>query len=358
MFFAYNKEYLEGLVRMSHAAGNRSDYIQGGGGNTSAKLPDGLMAIKASGFCLKDMEVDKAYAVLNGAAIREFYKNTDPEGIRDVEKTGSAITKENTLKVEGLAELRPSVEAGFHSILKNYVLHTHSVYANLAACSKSCKEIAQIAFAGAPYSWGWVDYTDPGSQLTFAIRDELSRVVWDTGKMPSVIMMQNHGIIVHDDDVNTAIAIHTDANNRIAALFGMSGNAFPEIRIKELAGGMYLADVPYLKECLKEGTYTWQFLMEEPLYPDQMVFLTDTFFMDEEKVEEGKCVASTKTGELILNMDEKKAMTMVETLTAVFFIMNNITAAGYELSTMGEAAKDFISNWESEKYRKSLAGKK
>ena len=31
---------------------------------------------------------------------------------------------------------------------------------------------------------------------------------------------------------------------------------------------------------------------------------------------------------------------------------------GYELSTMGEAAKKFIANWESEKYRKSLAGKK
>ena len=30
---------------------------------------------------------------------------------------------------------------------------------------------------------------------------------------------------------------------------------------------------------------------------------------------------------------------------------------GYTVSTMGEAAKRFIANWESEKYRKSLAEK-
>ena len=41
-----------------------------------------------------------------------------------------------------------------------------------------------------------------------------------------------------------------------------------------------------------------------------------------------------------------------------FFVMEHIRKAGYELSTMGEAAKKFIANWESEKYRKSLAGKK
>ena len=82
------------------------------------------------------------------------------------------------------------------------------------------------------------------------------------------------------------------------------------------------------------------------------------FFMDEESVEDGQCVASTETGEILMRMPEKTARTLVETLTAVFFIMEAIKANGYELSTMGEAAKNFIANWESEKYRKSLAGKK
>ena len=73
---------------------------------------------------------------------------------------------------------------------------------------------------------------------------------------------------------------------------------------------------------------------------------------------DGQCVASTESGEMLLRMPESKAMTLTETLSAIFFIMNAIKGAGYTLSTMGEAAKHFIANWESEKYRKSLAGKK
>ena len=41
----------------------------------------------------------------------------------------------------------------------------------------------------------------------------------------------------------------------------------------------------------------------------------------------------------------------------IVFIVRTIAENGYTLSTLGEAAKNFIANWESEKYRKSLAGK-
>lgn len=358
MFIKENFERLSDFVRVSKAAGARSDYVQGGGGNTSVKLSDGLMAIKASGFCLSDIETDKAYAVLDFEAIKKFYYGNEPEGLSDVEAEGSACTKANIKQVEGIVPLRPSVEAGFHSILKTFVLHTHSVYANLAACSTVCREIASTALSGAAYTWGWVPYTDPGSKLTFAIRDELKRVKEETGKEPSVILMQNHGIIVHDDDPDRCLAIHADANERLARVFGLSGTSFSKIKINELAGGYFLAATPYLKTALKDSAYTEKFLLENPLYPDQMVFLADTFFMDREDIAEGQAIASTKTGEMLMKMGEKKAKTLTETLTAVFFIMENIKSSGYTVSTMGEAAKSFIANWESEKYRKSLAGKK
>ena len=170
--------------------------------------------------------------------------------------------------------------------------------------------------------------------------------------------MQNHGIIVHDADPDTALAIHTDANERLARMFGLSGTSFPKIAVREMAAGIYAADVPYLAGQFRTGGYTQEFLMTQPLYPDQMVFLTDTFYLDQETLGAGQAVASSKTGELLMQMDAKKALTLTETLTAVFFVMEHIRKAGYELSTMGEAAKKFIANWESEKYRKSLAGKK
>lgn len=242
--------------------------------------------------------------------------------------------------------------------MKTFVLHTHSVYANLAACAVEGREIAAKAFATAPYSWGWVDYQDPGAKLAFAIRDEMDRVEKETGKVPAVILMQNHGIIVHDDDALTTLAIHSDANVRLAAQFGLAENAFPAIEVEALAGGVYRAATPYLTAQLKDCKYTQEQLIAEPLYPDQMVFLTGTYFQDQEGIDEGQAVASTSNGEMVMRMGAGKALTLTETLTAVFFIMNTIQKAGYTVSTMSDAARNFISNWESEKYRKAMSDKK
>lgn len=356
MFFEEHAERLQNFARLSQTAGARADYVQGGGGNTSVKLEGGLMAIKASGFCLKDITPQGGYAVLDGAKVREFYLSSEPAQFADAEKEGSAVVKSHTLQIEGLDALRPSVEAGFHSILKTYVLHTHAVYANLACCAKNCREIAEKAFAGADYTWGMVAYTDPGANLTFAIRDEMTRVARETGRTPSVILMVNHGIIAHDDDPDRALAIHADANARLAVQFGLSGDSFPQVTIETREDGLYAATTPYLKEAMASGRFTEKSLLEEPLYPDQQVFLTGTFSMDRDTVEDGQCVANSRTGEVLMRMDEKKARVMAETLTAVTFIIDHIKAQGFEVSTMGEAAKHFIANWESEKYRKSLAG--
>ncbi|MBQ4577505.1 MAG: class II aldolase/adducin family protein [Clostridia bacterium] len=358
MFFEENARQLANFVRISNAIGRRADYVQGGGGNTSVKLGNGLMAIKASGYRLSDVQTDSGYAVLDYKTLSQFYYDHEPSDFENVEAAGADCAKENTKTIEGLKTLRPSVEAGFHSILKTYVLHTHSVYANLAACSTACREIAELAFEGTSYSWGWVDYVDPGANLTFAIRDELKRVEKLTGKVPAVILMQNHGIIVHADDPNVCLAIQTDSNARLANFFGLTVAAFPEVKVKELAGGFYVADTPYLRQQLKDCRYTHQELMEQPLYPDQMVFLVGNYYMNQRGIPEGQGVANTVTGELLMNMDAVKAQTLTEILTAVFFVMEQIQLAGYSLSTMGEAAKSFIANWESEKYRRSLTEKR
>lgn len=358
MFFEENAKLLEAFAKVSGIAGARADYVQGGGGNTSVKLGGGLMAIKASGFCLSDITPNSAYAVLDGAAIRDFYLTSEPAQFENVETAGSNKAKESVKTIEGLQQLRPSVEAGFHSILKTFVVHTHSVYANLAACAVNCKEICAAAFEGADYSWGMVPYVDPGANLTFAIRDEMKRVEAETGKKPGIIIMQNHGIIAHDDDPDVVLQLHADANERLAKAFGITGDSFPKVSIKEIEPGLYEADTPYLTEALKGGAYTEQFLLEQPLYPDQMVFLIGTFGMDKAEVEEGQCVAYSDSGKVLMRMDSKKAQVLAETLTAVVFVISHIKAAGHPLSTMGEKAKSFIANWESEKYRKSLAGKK
>ncbi|MBR6766534.1 MAG: tRNA (guanosine(46)-N7)-methyltransferase TrmB [Clostridia bacterium] len=357
-FFETNRECLDNFTRVSCDVGARADYVQGGGGNTSAKLADGLMAIKASGYCLKDIRPDTAYAVLDYEALRAFYNGSNPTDFEDVEKAGSEEAKKNTKQIEGLAALRPSVEAGFHSILDTYVAHSHSVYANLAACCQELKDIAAKALADADYTWGWVEYTDPGARLTFSIRDELKRVEAETGRRPAAIFMQNHGLIAHSDDPDECLRIHTDVNNRIAKAFGINNGDFPAVSVKELDNGLVEAVCPYLTEQLASGKFSEKFLLESPLYPDQLVFLTGSFSFSAEAPEEGMAAVNPATGALVFNMPASKAQVIAETITAVVYICNIIEKNGYTLSTMGEAAKNFIANWESEKYRKSLAGKK
>lgn len=355
-FLKANQNTLTAFRDMSRAVGARVDYVQGGGGNTSVKLPDGLMAIKASGFCLSDIDNNAAYAVLDYTEIASFYHQNEPGSFEDVEKAGAAKVKEAVREIDGLPQLRPSVEAGFHSLLPEFVIHSHSVYANLAACAKEGPAIAAKALAGAEYSYGFVPYTDPGARLSFSIRDEIRRVEAESGKKPAVILMQNHGIIAAAPSAGAAQIIHADANARLAAAFGLQANSFPKPAVKARGDGCFVSDTPYLCAQLKSGRYTVERLLHEPLYPDQMVFLTGTLYAGNAP-EADCCALDTAKGEVVYRMPEEKARIIEETLCAVVFICENIEAASYSLSTMGEAAKAFIANWESEKYRKSLAGK-
>ena len=356
-FIERHGDVLREYSRMSKASGGRSDYVQGGGGNTSAKLDGSLMAIKASGFCLKDIEPDSAYAVVDYAALRRFYGGHEPGDFEDVERAGSAEAKAATLAVEGLEALRPSVEAGFHSLLNTYVSHTHSVYANFAACAVGGRAVVEEALSGADYSWGFVRYVNPGSRLTFSIRDELKRVEGETGKRPAVIFMESHGLIVHGDGVDEVLRVQDDVNARIAAAFGLSGDSFPKVAVIG-ENGVYRVDCPYLKEQLGTGDFTEREFIYEPLYPDQLVFLGDGFSVGTGEPADGECVANPETGEVAIRMPEKKALVIAETLAAIIFIRRAITASGREVISLGDAARDFIANWESEKYRKQLAGKK
>ncbi|MDL2217724.1 class II aldolase/adducin family protein [Christensenellaceae bacterium OttesenSCG-928-M15] len=355
-FLKSNETALAAFARMSMNAGARADYVQGGGGNTSVKLKDGWMAIKASGYKLCDIRPDAAYAVLDHVSLSAFYMTHEPEALEDVEKQGAAMAKAAIKQIEGLEALRPSVEAGFHSLLDTYVLHSHSVYANLAACAKETAEICEKAFAGADYAWAIASYVDPGARLTFEIRDAIREVEAKTGKRPAVILMQNHGLIVHHDDAKECEHIHDDVNRRIAAVFQMSATSFPAVQIKPTGEGVFVSDTPELIAALQSGEFSEEFLLRQPLYPDQLVFLNGTLFFGGEP-KEGCCALDEKSGVVTYRMQEGKARVIEETLMAVVFIVRAIQEAKYTLSVMGEAAKAFIANWESEQYRKSLAGK-
>lgn len=353
-FIQENLAALKAFADVSAHIGARPDYVQGGGGNTSVKLDGGLMAVKASGFRLSDVRQDRAYAVLDCASLRQFYLEADPAALPDIEKEGAARAKAAVRPIDGIEALRPSVEAGFHSILETFVAHSHAVYANFAACAAECGDIVRSAMEGAGYACGIVPYVDPGARLTFAVRDEQRSIETACGKRPAVFFLANHGIIAHGGDPAECLRLHEDANRRIAAAFGVSFGSFPSLALHETTEGLLEADCPFLSERIASGAFGEDFFLEKPLYPDQMVYLAGSFSFGDGLPEEGTCLADPRTGRIRFRMPESRARVILETLAAVMFVADAVHRAGKTLVSMGDAAKSFIAGWESEKYRRSL----
>ena len=62
------------MIDISQYAGSRTDYTQGGGGNTSVKNDkEGLMLIKASGCRLKDINETIAFVAVDKKKIADYY---------------------------------------------------------------------------------------------------------------------------------------------------------------------------------------------------------------------------------------------------------------------------------------------
>ena len=357
-FLSSNQQALHAFASISGSIGSRPDYVQGGGGNTSVKLDGGLMAVKASGFRLSDVQPDRAYAVLDYGTLRRFYLETDPATLPDVEKAGSEQAKACIRPIDGLESLRPSVEAGFHSLLDQFVAHTHAVWANFAACLAECGEIVREAMENAGYAVGIVPYVDPGTRLTFAVRDELRRVAAECGKRPAILFLQNHGIIAHHDDPDECLHLHEDACRRMAAAFGVDFGSFPSLALRVTAEGLLESDCPFLSERIASGAYDEDFFLTKPLYPDQMVFLANAFAFGDGMPEEGHCLADPETGRIRFRMPESRARVILKTLVSVVFVAEAVRRAGRTLVPMGAAAQSFIAGWESEKYRRALSERK
>ena len=99
---------MEGFVKISKYAGMREDLVQAGGGNSSFKISDDKMAVKASGFQLADITINDGYALVNQKIIMELFLNaSDFSNI--TENVSKTILEESF--IEGK---KPSIETFLH----------------------------------------------------------------------------------------------------------------------------------------------------------------------------------------------------------------------------------------------------
>lgn len=162
-----------------------SKFCVGMEGNVSGKISDTNFIIKASGSILSD---------LNDADLIEFDFN------------GDKISKTNK---------KPSMELGFHSYLLkfndiNFISHTHPVNTLKVLCGYGAFEFSvnrlfpdQVVFNG-PKSC-FVPYRMPGDKLADIIKQSVEKFIKEEGYLPSLILLENHGIITLGSTIEECI---------------------------------------------------------------------------------------------------------------------------------------------------------
>ena len=338
------------FAEMSQAIGNRADYAQGGGGNTSVKLDDELMAVKASGYKLKDMKPNDGFVVIKYKEIQKYYENVDLDSDTDFYKDSAEFVKKNTVVLPGLPEgKRASVEAGFHSLLYKYVIHTHSVYSNLLCCTKEGKGIADEMFKDSEYGYAWVPYITPGFDLTLGIKHVLD----ERQEMPKIIFMESHGILVSSDDYDECRNLHEMVTDRILEKLNLP-TEFDYVGLEQTGEDTFVSKSEILKGYFKGTGRDAKWFEANILYPDQAAYLSGN-------VADGstgnKINVNGETGEVIYRTNHKEALTMEESIAALAYILEYAKAKGLTPVSMKQEDIDFIKNWEGVKYRKTLLKK-
>lgn len=191
-------DILQKLITMSCNLGlPERDYVILGDGNTSARIDEHTLFIKASGAQLHniqfadfvEVEIDPVLSMLKE-------KSLSDEEI--AKRLGAA-------KVDPTTSARPSIETTFHALAltlcgARYVGHTHPVFLMSMLCSKNVLDAIrgrlfteEILYCGpAP---AFVPYVDPGLPLAHKIHEVITSYLEDFGQPPKAVLLQNHGLI-------------------------------------------------------------------------------------------------------------------------------------------------------------------
>lgn len=225
---ASKEEVLQQLIDMSHRLG-----IEGRGlvilgeGNTSARIDETTMYVKASGTQLGTIKAEGLVEVRTPKVL---------EMLDGPELTDSEIkARLRAAMVDPEGKYLPSIETVFHAYLLSlpgvgFVGHTHPISVNSILCSKQWKSATsgrifpdEIVCCGiAP---AYVEYNDPGVSLARKVRQTVEDYIKEYGARPKAILMQNHGLIAIGDTAKEveSITLMWDKTAKVLAgtqLFG------------------------------------------------------------------------------------------------------------------------------------------
>jgi rhamnose utilization protein RhaD (predicted bifunctional aldolase and dehydrogenase) len=179
----------EDIIALSHYAGMRNDIVQAGGGNTSVKLDDDVMLIKSSGYSLSDVSLEHGFSKVNI----------------------QAILRGKSLYDATISGARPSIETYLHTLTKTFTLHSHPSLVVTLLLRKHGETILKALFPDSLF----IEYSIPGKELSDIIKKE------SNGRIPNVIFLKNHGVIVGCESALEVIEINEEILKKTADYLGV-----------------------------------------------------------------------------------------------------------------------------------------
>ena len=334
---------LTDIVQSANLIGAECTYVQGGGGNVSVKINNDVMAVKASGLRLEELQETSGFVGIDHCAVRRFF-NTPRDNNTDAKALATAYNAAISAGKVALpgypdTELRPSIETGFHAILDTAVIHTHSVFVNILTCSNEGTDILKKLFPEAAF----VPYYTPGASLTFAISQFLKTAPY------TVFFLENHGVIVSGKTVAEARSKHTEINSIIKKHLRLH-DEFPVTAVVTEADGRLVSNHASLRAFILKHSDLLPIFTETILFPDQVVYCTKFGFAGDNK----PTTVDRVTGEITYDVSYKEALAFIETFVAWVYIESEIRRHNFTHKLITAEEGQYILNMDSEKYRQKL----
>lgn len=349
------------LVEISKYAGERFDLVQAGGGNSSVKFDNGKMAIKASGFLLSEVTENSGYSMVLTKQIADIVKNQqviNSKNKRERETLTSTLVKVATIDKEN----RPSIETLLHSLLLKYTLHTHPIVVNMIVSQKKWKELLYKIFNDSEIAL--VNYKTPGIELALELYSEIKKFK----KIPNIIFLQNHGLIITSDDINDIKKLTENILNKIEKFLDVDMTKYKLTNIltnmcnniEKTMYVSYLSEDNFLNIMLQENR---ELFFKIPFCPDSLVYcgiscVEINSFDDYKSIIEYKNryfkqpkVVIYKDYLFIRAQSIKKAKEIEDVLKFHIMVLsqNNQLVNFLDMEELS-----YLSNWEAEKYRQKM----
>ena len=359
------------LIKISNETGVDPTLVQGGGGNTSVKTSDGKhMYIKASGTALKDMSARKGWRRLRIDLARSVVKD---ESLAKMEPQRREPEVVNRLllacddKMKTVA--RPSVEAHLHAWLDKCVIHLHPSAAGAYHNAKNGRPKLEKLFKTETLPPLWVPYTDPG----FMLAKRIARLVEDYqdkfGRSPAVLFLHKHGLFITAKTADGALRLVRRVIKRCNDPLRQPKTGIAKPVGDQKISAAKLCIERAFSEATGELTKVWHY------YNDPIADFLRQKEANGPAMWVEKCNSQTVAGRLRRQIKagrkrsvaflvkgvglfvagtEKMAPTVRDIVLYSIFIRTNAHRMG-GIVTLNKRQEDFITNWESEAFRKKLA---